>query len=302
LRLTEAWRAASPPQRKGYLAWTGDGRAVVATAAGKIRVLDGATGRQRFAIGCPSAASRLGPRSLAASPDGRLFAAGFGGREGRVRVWEAACGVEALDLAGDGGDVARLAFAPDGSTLAAAGVDATAVLWDVALARSTRDAADADLARAWASLDSTEIGHGYRAMRQLAHAGPRGVAAIERGLRGAIEHDRRVRDWIDDLGHDRFAVRDAATRGLKGEGFRALPYLKAARPRQSDPEARARLEAVLEYVSALDVPPVADLCGEPLRLLRAAQVLASIGGDEARRVLRTLADGDPNGPAGELAR
>ncbi len=56
---------------------------------------------------------------VACSPDGRFLAAGS--REGEVFPWQTA----------DGKELARLAFGPDGLTVAAAGHRSTVVICDV---------------------------------------------------------------------------------------------------------------------------------------------------------------------------
>jgi WD40 repeat protein len=69
-----------------------------------------------------------GTVSLAASPDGKLIAAG--GPDGTVRVLEASSGRQVLGLSGVTGSVRGVAFAPDGKTLAAGG-DRDVMLWSL---------------------------------------------------------------------------------------------------------------------------------------------------------------------------
>lgn len=56
---------------------------------------------------------------MAVSPNGVTFATG--GEDGTVRVWAVATGAEVHTPRGDGQPVQTVAYAPDGSTLAAAG-------------------------------------------------------------------------------------------------------------------------------------------------------------------------------------
>lgn len=72
-------------------------------------------------------------RSLAFAPDSKSIAAG--GTDGLVAIWETATGKERLQFrCHKSGGVARLAFAPDGRTMAVAndGRNPATVLWDVA--------------------------------------------------------------------------------------------------------------------------------------------------------------------------
>jgi WD40 repeat protein/serine/threonine protein kinase len=76
----------------------------------------------------------------ALSPDGRYLATATLGFsfQGEVKLWDAATGKEAHPLRG--GRVSRhsLAFSPDGSQLAAAGLDKVVILWDVSTGNQIR--------------------------------------------------------------------------------------------------------------------------------------------------------------------
>lgn len=64
------------------------------------------------------------------------------------------------------------------------------------------------------------------------------------------ELDRRIREWVDDLGGEKWRVRDKATRELIGMGPTAKPIVKEAMKR-SDLEVRTRAEQILRaYESA----------------------------------------------------
>lgn len=136
---------------------------------GSVRLWDAATGKHRRNLRGPGAAVR----SLAIAPDGRFAAAGD--FDGEIRIWDPATGrktrqfatgrnVSALAISPDGhlvaaahwssaihlcdlrtGDVTRLggssqclAWAPDGSWLAAGEIDDRVRLWDTATAREIR--------------------------------------------------------------------------------------------------------------------------------------------------------------------
>jgi RNA polymerase sigma factor (sigma-70 family) len=77
---------------------------------------------------------------IAFSPDGRLLATVKDGWEGTIRLWDVASGKELRRLHGQASAVFSLAFAPDGKTLAAAGMGNMVRLWDVASGKERRPA------------------------------------------------------------------------------------------------------------------------------------------------------------------
>jgi WD40 repeat protein len=63
------------------------------------------------------------------APDGSVLASG--GKDGRVKLWDARTGRELRTFEGHEGDVNMVAFSPDGALLASAGDDHTARVWDL---------------------------------------------------------------------------------------------------------------------------------------------------------------------------
>jgi WD40 repeat protein len=117
------------------LAVSADGK-TLATVSRDLRIRQGdlvilwdpVTGRERRRL------PRLKPgeaSSVALSPDGKILAAG----SSEVCLWEVASGKLRGTLDGVGDGVSKLAFAPDGKTLATADLDGTVTLWDVATCR-----------------------------------------------------------------------------------------------------------------------------------------------------------------------
>jgi hypothetical protein len=92
---------------------------------------------------------------------------------------------------------------------------------------------------------------------------------------------------LADLDSDRFAARDEARKGLEEMGELALDALRKALADTPKPEARRRIEALLEKQRGPITRP------EALRALRAVAVLEDIATREARQILAALAKGAP---------
>ena len=77
----------------------------------------------------PLASLDLGgsPGALAASPDGKILAAG--GADGTIAIWETASGQKTKTLSGHQGPVLALAFSPDGTRLLSGSADKSFRLW-----------------------------------------------------------------------------------------------------------------------------------------------------------------------------
>src|SRR5262249_18350071 len=97
---------------------------------------------------------------FAISPDGKLLTRAE--PDGSIHVWSALTGKEVAVLKGHTGSVNALAFAPDGKTLASAGHDTTALIWDVTrLARpapAARSPQPGDLETWWQGLADNDAG------------------------------------------------------------------------------------------------------------------------------------------------
>jgi hypothetical protein len=252
-----------------------------------IRLGDMANGRQLLTI------STEGPAVFAFSADSRLFA--VAGSEA-VRLWETATWQpvgslkvrSGASLPPDRACARSLAFSPDGRTLATGHADGTILLWDASLWGGIHGG-PLDGARRealWSDLAGAHAGRAYAAIWLLADD-PATVAFLKERLRPVSSPSPDLlRSLLNDLDSDQFAVREAAERQLRNLGERAGSTLREALNAKPSLEKRRRIEGLLASLEATTA-----LSGEPLRGLRAMQVLERIGSAEARKILEGLAGG-----------
>jgi WD40 repeat protein len=229
---------------------------------------------------------------LAFTPDGRglivadreglfVYDTGTGERLHR-RAWP-----ESLRDARGEVAVHSLAVLPGGQ--AATGLEEGEVLvWDLATAswpvtRPRSDLGREELDVLWSDLAS-EGRKGHHAVRLLTAVPDQALPLLRDRLRPTAAVDgNRVKRLLADLDDDKFAVREAAGRELAELRERIEPMLREALRGQLSPEARRRLETILD---GLPLVP-----GDTRRALRALAVLERIDTAESRRLVEKLGGG-----------
>jgi RNA polymerase sigma factor (sigma-70 family) len=258
---------------------------------GTVRLFDATTGREVRSLGEPLQPGQFN-RCLGVTfaPDGRSLAAGYD--DGTVRVWEMVSGRERLRLRGHLGVALGLAYSPDGSLLVSGSSDHTALVWDLAGQRtaerlkSNLTRADAD--RLWRALADADPGQAYAAMKKLRANPEQSIVLFKERLQPvASAEPKEITKLIADLDSDEFNVRENATKKLREMADLAESALQSALNQDPSPEARHRIRTLLRELAAANSPAL-------LRGVRAVEVLELIGIPEARKVLRTLADGASN--------
>jgi len=259
-----------------------DGRAVVTGSGWELVVWELASGRDRMRVTRPGVS--IG--RIAFSRDGGLAA--VGATTGEVRLLDATDGWELARFAGHTGGVTALTFAPDGRTLATAGNDGLAILWDVKEWAGRKppisELSPEKLADAWTGLLDGDAGRAYKAVLALA-ASPKAAAPFLKGqLVGAKGPDaERIARLIKDLNDDQFDVRENADKELDKMGSDAMPAVRAALASDPPPESRRRLQGLL------DRHKEAAAVSEEVRGGRAVEALERSGAPEAAEALRALA-------------
>ncbi len=237
------------------------------------------------------------------SADGRVIVAG-GGEDGEsgVRLYEVASGKECGCFQGHEDSASVLAFSPNGRMLASGSYDQTWLVWDVTGLTETGRLPRLELARGtlqscWDDLASPDALRAYRAIWKLVAGSGQAMPFLARHVRPASSPDaRRIARLLAELDADQFAVRERATADLEELGGSAEPALSQALAGKPSPEARRRMQQILEKLGGFITDP------QRLRTLRALMVLEQIGSPEARSVLKEVAQGPRGDTTTEAAR
>jgi tricorn protease-like protein len=272
-----------------YLAFSPDGKTLATADQGggsdPLNLWEAATGKHRGTF-----PGHAGICTVAYSRDGRTLATGSG--DGTIRLWEAATGTERVRIGKHNGVVPMLSFTPDTKTLATASHDGTIRIWDMAgvpvkgLAAKKRTAAELDAM--WETLIGQDGKRAYQVIRELGQVPEQSIPLFKKELDKLVaarpEIDpRQIEQYVAELDHQRYKVRERASEELARVGLAALPALRRALEGKPSLEQRRRIEFLLERLQPTNVPP------EEMRWLRAIEVLETVGSKEARQLLQTLA-------------
>lgn len=295
LRLSED-STASVANFATQLVFTPNGRALAMVTANKVLLIDLASGKEVRRFG-RTATPLLG---AAFSTDGKLLAAA--GEDGCVHWWDVASGTVRGQLAGHLGAVAALAFLPDGRGLVSASHDSTALIWDVAEYLNKQQLpptplSDNELRSFWKQLADDNPEQADQAADRLADVSQQTVAMLRREVSPAPPVDpARIARLVGELENDLFSVRRQATVELEKLGVLAESALRKRLADKPPLETRRRIEQLLEKLTRPLTDPI------QLRAHRAVALLERIDTPEARAVLRTLANGEPEAPLTRAAR
>jgi RNA polymerase sigma factor (sigma-70 family) len=243
-----------------------------------IQIVDIATGTELWSLAVDLYG---GPgQDFAFSPDGRTFAASS--YDGVVRVWEIASGRERYRFTGHRSGTRSVAFSPDGRRLASASEDCTVLLWDVSTPQQPSPAERANPDQLWAALTALDAATAHRVIASLAATPDRSVPFLKERLRSPAATGEQVRQWLNDLGSDEFAVRESATAELARRVAVLGPELSRALASATSPEAEGRLRLL---VNALGPTTPANRA-----IVRAVEALERMGRDPAAaQLLQELA-------------
>jgi hypothetical protein len=296
-QVTELARPAELPREADvtWVAWSGNGtHLAVGYGARGFRLWD-TTSAQVVGKGpgLPSGVAALSPdeRFLAVAGDGSV-----------IHLRELASGAEVARFRGHEEGVLGLVFSPDTRLLASSARDNTVLLWDPLDPRRRGSRTppggltDRELDTLWDDLDEATPGQGYRAACTLAAAPREALALFQRALKPEPHKDKKqVTQLIGDLDNEQFSTREAAFEKLTRMGRIIKPELEEASRNPPSAEVRKRLAGLLEKIDTSPDPGA-------LRKIRAVQLLERCASDEAKRLLKQLAKGEPAAPLTQEAK
>jgi WD40 repeat protein len=259
-----------------------DSRTLAFASNNTIRFWDVVTGREiRRLAGSRGAA--VG--ALAFSANGRLLAAGD--NNGDLFLYEAASGRLRAILRGHRGPCRAVAFTADGHSLLSGSDDMSALVWDLDIYADppTGSRPDREMNALWERLADEDGERAAAALARLLEMPGPATALLGDRLHPATPLDPdRVRPHIVDLASNNFTIRQRATKELERLGECVSPFLRERLAFRPPLDERQRLERLLEGGGRLPTS---------LRALRAVEVLERLATDDARTLLKRLAEGAP---------
>lgn len=223
------------------------------------------------------------------SPDGKTLV--LTTSQGDVRLIEVATGQSYRELPGTGQPVTSVAVSPNGRLLATAlsGVN-TVLVWSLAPPKLATAPDDDQIRDLWDKLIEHDAATAHKVMWSLVAAKQRTVVLLQGRFDAPPNLEKtkqRVRDLIRDLDNNQFTVRRKASSELRKLGTQAEPQLRRTLEGTQNAEVRQRIRVLLTALTS----PLQKYSGEPLRRIRAIQVLERIGTERAVKLLEKLAQG-----------
>jgi hypothetical protein len=269
----------------GALSFSPDARTLASTGwqDHKLFLWEASTGRLRKQIPHDG-----GSKSVLFSSDGRTLITA--GNDRAIRFWDLTDGTQWPPLEGHAGAVNGLAMLPGGRALVSVSNDQTVRTWDLAgrgLALKTRQLPDRQVESCWSALARNDGKTAFDAMSDLVAAPQQAVELFKTRLKPAQSpNQQRIAELIAQTNHDKYAMREQATRALEKLGEEAEGPLRHA-AKTGPLETRRRVDSVLLKLEQ------GGVANETMRGLRAVEVLERLATPDAKGLLTALAAGTP---------
>jgi hypothetical protein len=210
-----------------------------------------------------------------------------------IEIWEVASGTKRGTLPGHVGQVADLAFSPDGRQLASSSEDTTILIWDVnrpfqSAKLASRLSAD-EVAGHWKTLFQADAMKADTAIWSLVKAADDSLPHIKKHLVPAVQPDiKHVQSLLRQLDSGDFRARSKSESELESYGERVLAELEESRKQKNSVETQRRLEELIAKARKASEPfDTLERIGQ----WRALEVLERIGTPAAVQILRDVASG-----------
>jgi WD40 repeat protein len=268
------------------MAFSPDSRLIAsAWSDGNVWLSETLTGRPRLRL-----ETKAGIKGLTFAASGRLLLTA--GDDRSIRVWDVSTGKSLQSIKGHTAAVTCLSLSAN-EVLVSGSADSTALVWDAhpwlkVPPTPPENLAEAELTALWKILEGEDGIKAHEAIRRLG-ASDRSAGFLAARLKPAVEvlGKGRVERLIAQLDNRRFATRERATRELERIAPLAEEALRKALADKPSPEARRRLEGILERVGRWAPTP------DEVQAVRAIEALEHLGTTEARHLLEKMANGAP---------
>jgi WD40 repeat protein len=214
--------------------------------------------------------------NIAFSPDGQWLA--LGDDDGFVTVWDTATATKVRQWEAHRDSIRHVAFAGQGRVVTSS-VDLTGLLWDLR-------PKEKPIKPLWTALAGDDAVEAFRAVWAIADD-PKGPELLRIKIAPAKSVDSvKLKQWLADLGADKFAVRETASRELQRLGRLIEPELHDARTKPANEEMLARIESLIHKIPR-------ERSATEIVQARAVAAMEIASNDEAKNLLTEWAAGAP---------
>jgi WD40 repeat protein len=292
----ELFRLPPPLTFGGSASFSADGRSLVLTGHHPVandqkwvvHLYEMASAKKRATV-----AYQVGPYTHCAVAGDHLLAIS---QKDKIQLFDLLSAKELGRFTSDGW-VECLAFAPDGKTLASGSMDTTALIWDISSlvpALPKIKLSKDKITRCWADLLGNDAKSAFGSIRLMSQAPEQTVEFLKESLH-PVPHvpAEKIARLIKQFDSERFLERNQASDELFRLGEAAEAALVDVLKKSVSLETGRRAEEILRKLRQKRTQGPWTLTGEPLRHLRAVEILERIGTSEATALLARLAKGSP---------
>jgi WD40 repeat protein len=208
----------------------------------------------------------------------------------QIRIWDLARLRTRRLLSNTRGTVTALELSPDSRYLATLGSDGKVLVWNVATRELDKgpklQLSTEELTALWKDLGHVDFAKADAAWRRLTSCGDNVVPFLKEKIKPIsvpLSDPKRIEQWINQLDHDKFAVRENANKELLALGGLVITPLQKMLANRPSEEARCRADKILKKVNEPVLTP------ERLQVLDAIELLEMLHTPAAKQLLEEIA-------------